>query len=110
MILPEQTGDGKNGKWVKQDFVIETDEKFPKLAYFTAFGDKSDQVKKLEKGEKITVSFNVESREFNGKWYTNLTVWKIEKEQGKTAGYAKPEIPKFTEDDIPPPEEEDLPF
>lgn len=77
-ILPEQTGTGKNGSWVKQDFVIETSEQFPKKICFSAWGDKAGAVKSLSIGMQVKVSFNAESREFNGKWYTDLRIWKLD--------------------------------
>jgi hypothetical protein len=77
-LLPEQTGTGKNGKWLRQDFVIETEEQFPRKVCFAAWGDKVSQLKALQTDAKVKVSFNIESREFNGKWYTDLKIWKVE--------------------------------
>ena len=77
-ILPEQTGTGKNGQWNKQDFIIETQEQYPRKVCFSAWGDKASIVKNLRSGSMVSVSFNAESREFNGKWYTDLRAWKIE--------------------------------
>jgi len=108
VILPEQTGTGQRGKWIKQEFVIETSEQFPKKVCFSAWGDKTDILKQFQKGENVIVSFNPESREYNSKWYTELRAWKIVK---PTAGFAEGTIPPILEEDfIPPPEEEDLPF
>ncbi|MCF6183782.1 MAG: DUF3127 domain-containing protein [Bacteroidales bacterium] len=106
--LPEQTGEGKFGKWIKQDFVIETQDQYPKKICFSAWGDKTDILKKFSEGDNITVSFNPESREYNERWYTDLRAWKI---TGETEGNAPEDIPPpFSEEDIPPPEEEDIPF
>jgi hypothetical protein len=77
-ILPEQSGTGKNGTWLKQDFIIETEEQFPRKICFSAWGDKVSAVKALKAGMNIKVFFNVESREFNGRWYTDLRMWKME--------------------------------
>lgn len=77
-ILPEQTGTGKNGQWVKQDFVIETQEQYPRKVCFSAWGDKAAIAKSLKSGDMVNISFNAESREFNGKWYTDLKAWKID--------------------------------
>lgn len=108
-ILQEQSGEGKNGRWVKQDFVIETEEQFPKKVCFSTWGDKAAEVKKLSAGDSIIVSFNVESREYNGKWYTDLRAWKIQTSGGATTGGQ--DAPPFSENDIPPEEEgDDLPF
>jgi len=77
-VLPEQTGTGKNGQWIKQDFIIETQEQYPRKVCFAAWGDKASLVKNLKSGSQVNVSFNAESREFNGKWYTDLKAWKID--------------------------------
>jgi hypothetical protein len=77
-ILPLQSGTGKNGNWQKQDFVIETSEQYPKKVCFSAWADKADVVKNISPGSTIKVAFNAESREFNGRWYTELRIWKID--------------------------------
>jgi len=78
-ILPEQTGQSAKGPWVKQYFVIETKEQYAKQICFMAWNDKADLLKKLSIGEDLKIHFGAESREFNEKWYTDLTVWKIDK-------------------------------
>jgi len=111
-VLQEQTGEGRNGKWVKQDFVIETSDQYPKKVCFTTWGDKAADVKKLNVGDSLLVSFNVESREYNQKWYTDLKAWKIVKNtQGNKSQPTQNEsIPPLSENDIPPETDEDLPF
>ena len=80
-LLPLQTGQGKNGVWKKQDFVIETDGQYPKKVCISAWGDKvSESV--LVVGKEVTVSFDIESREFNGRWYTDVRAWKVEEGGG----------------------------
>jgi len=108
-ILPLQTGDGKFGKWLRQDFVIETTDQFPKKVCISAWGDKTDDLRNLMEGDKIKVAFNPESREYNDKWYTDLKAWKITKD-GALGGKNADTPPPFTDEDIPMPEEEDLPF
>jgi hypothetical protein len=77
-LLTEQTGSGKNGTWVRRDFVIETADQYPKKICFSGWGDKAAIVNNLQTGQTVKVSFNPESREYNGKWYTDLRAWKIE--------------------------------
>jgi len=78
-VMAEQSGPSKNGtNWVKQDFVIETEEQYPKKVCFSAWGDKSETVKKFRNGDRVKIAFNVESREYNEKWYTDLRPWKID--------------------------------
>jgi len=108
-LLQEQSGEGKNGRWVKQDFVIETVDQFPKKVCFSAWGDKAADIKKLKTGDAVTIGFNPESREFNGKWYTDLRAWKISKGASQTADNAV-DSPPFDEKDIPEDEGDDLPF
>ena len=110
-LLPEQSGQGKNGSWVKQEFIIETEEQFPKKACFSVWGDKVSELKTLKNGDKITVSFNVESREFNNKWYTDLRAWKISKTSGAPTNSVQEELPPLNENDIPLEDAgDDLPF
>jgi hypothetical protein len=80
-LMPLQTGEGKNGTWKKQDFVIETDAQYPKKVCISAWGDKFDE-NLLTVGRDINVSFDVESREYNTKWYTDLKAWRIEAADG----------------------------
>ncbi|MGH2643193.1 MAG: DUF3127 domain-containing protein [Chitinophagaceae bacterium] len=78
-VLPEQSGTSKTGNaWKKGGFIIETESNFPKKICFTAWGDLSSQVNSLKEGQNLKVSFDVESREFNDKWYTDLKAWKID--------------------------------
>lgn len=76
--LPEERGQGKNGEWVKNSFVTETSGQYPKKAVFTLWGDKSSLVKNLKQGEQITVKFDIESREYNGRWFTEAKAYAVE--------------------------------
>ena len=78
-ILPEQTGQGTRGPWIKQEFVIETREQFPKKLCFSSWGDKVEMLRKFSMSDMIKVSFNAESREHNERWYTELRAWRIER-------------------------------
>lgn len=77
-ILEEQSGTGKNGPWRKQDFILETKEKYPKQVCITQWGDKIDKFD-IEEGEELTVFFNIQSREYKGNWYTDVKAWKVER-------------------------------
>ncbi len=108
-ILPEVTGEGRNGTWVKRDFVIETEEQYPRKVCFSTWGDKTQELKNLTVGDSVLVSFNADSREYNERWYTDLRAWKIVK-NAATGGGSAVEMPPISEDDIPPESENDLPF
>lgn len=75
-VLPPVTGTGKNGEWRKQNIILETDGMYPKKVCMTIWGDKiSDAI--LKEGQLVTASFDVESREYNGNWYTDLRAWRV---------------------------------
>lgn len=76
-ILPLESGMGKNGEWKKQSIVVETEGQYPKKICVTAWGDKINATQ-LEPGSILTIDFDLESREFNGKWYTDVKAWKVE--------------------------------
>ncbi len=80
-FFDEQTGvSQQSGKaWRKQAFLLETEEQYPKKAVFNSWNETVDALKFLRIGEKIRVSFRIESREFNERWYTDLTAWRIVK-------------------------------
>lgn len=63
-LLPLQTGQGKNGVWKKQEFILETPGQYPKKVCLSLWGEKVDEIK-LSIGEKITASINLESRNEN---------------------------------------------
>ncbi len=73
-------GNGAKGPWSKQEFVIETHDNYPRKVCMHVWGaDKVNELASIKEGDTITVSFNVESREFREKWYTDLRAWRIEK-------------------------------
>jgi hypothetical protein len=75
-LLPIQTGFGKNGQWRKQDIIVETEGQYPKKICISIWGDKIDE-KQLIVGNNLDISFELESREYNSKWYTDVKAWKI---------------------------------
>lgn len=91
-ILPIQTGQGKNGTWRSQDYVLETADQYPKKVCFNLFGDKIDQYQ-IGIDETVNISFDVESREYNGRWYTTVRAWKVDKVgQQASAPIAQPSV------------------
>ena len=76
-LLTLQTGTGKNGEWKKQDIIVETDGQYPKKVCISIWGDKINE-QQLVVGNQLTIDFDVESREYSGRWYTDLKAWKIE--------------------------------
>jgi len=111
-ILEAQTGSSARGEWKKQDFILETQEQYPKKVCIENWNDKVD-FNVFSVGANITASINIESREYNGRWYTGVKAWKVA--SAGASGGSTPDgdfIPPAGE--IPPPSEEasadDLPF
>ncbi|MDD3078976.1 MAG: DUF3127 domain-containing protein [Paludibacter sp.] len=77
-VLPQASGQGKNGLWRSQDYVLETADQYPKKVCFNLFNDKIDQFP-MAIDDDVKVSFDIESREYNGRWYTTVRAWKVEK-------------------------------
>ncbi|MFV0606535.1 MAG: DUF3127 domain-containing protein [Niabella sp.] len=109
-VLPLQRGTGKNGEWKKQDIIVQTEGQYPKKVCVAIWGDKINEAV-LQVGKQLSISFDVESREYNGRWYTDVKAWKVEpvgSGQSATNNYA----------DAPPPDTysdlnnnaDDLPF
>lgn len=117
-VLEVQRGEGRNGPWQKGGFVLEMGDNFPKSVCCTAWGDLIGPVQALQPGEMVKASIDLQSREYNGRWYTDVKVWRLEKlttEPIETSGpeaptpeppvpskeQPAPETPNNTEDDLP---------
>ena len=99
--LQPVTGEGKNGPWKKQSFVIETQADYPKKVCFTAWGDKIE-INSLTESDIIKVYFDAESREYNNNWYTDLKCWKVElSSPGNGSTHTNEMLPPISEKDIP---------
>jgi len=97
--LPQQSGQGKNGTWIKQDFVIETQDQFPKKVCISLWGDKAKELDAIAIGETLKAGINIESREFNGKWYTDVKAWRIDKAGSSNQSE---QAPMPSNDSLPP--------
>ena len=90
-VLPEVTGQGKNGPWSKQEFVIETlDSQYPKRVCMTAWGEKVNDLKQFADGDTLKATFSAESREYNDRWYTELRAFRIELTEGDVGSAPAP--------------------
>ena len=77
--LPAQGGTSARGSWVRQDFVVEyQDGNYMSEACFSAWGqDRVDELARFNDGDAVKVSFNVRAREYGGRWYNDLRVWRL---------------------------------
>ncbi len=89
-VLPIQGGTSKNGnEWKKQEYVLETHEQYPKKVCFQIFGADRISQAAIQPGEELTVSFDIDSHEYNGRWFTNISAWKV----ARSAAAAAPSAP-----------------
>ena len=75
-ILPEKTGTSDKGEWRKQEYILETGGQYPKKICFMIWNDKIEQ-SNIKQGEDIIASVDIESREYNGRWYTDIKAWRV---------------------------------
>ncbi|MDE6493788.1 MAG: DUF3127 domain-containing protein [Bacteroidales bacterium] len=72
------TGEGKNGPWKRQEFIFETESQYPRKICVSVWGDRAIQDPSIMQiGNVLNVAFDLESREFNGRWYTDVRPWRI---------------------------------
>ena len=110
-FIGERSGTSKAGNpWKVKEYVLETNENYPRKIAFDFFGDRADQFP-LNVGDEIRLSFDIESREYQGRWFTSIRGWKSEPlaASAPAAAAAPGTVPP------PPPVEpagngEDLPF
>jgi Domain of unknown function (DUF3127) len=119
-VMPEVNGSGKNGNWVKQEFVIETFDQYPKKICCSAWGERVNDLKRYALGDALKLNISIESREYNERWYSDIRAYRIDSHdsQGEsapsgTSNSSRPapaappsvsNLPSFNA------EEEDLPF
>ena len=112
--LNVQTGTSARGNWAKQEFIFEYQEgNFPSQVCMNVWGE--DKVKELDRfqvGDKVKVSFNLSSREYNGRWYTDVRAWRIETVGAPAAAPVPADDPyaSMPESYSAPLSEDDLPF
>jgi hypothetical protein len=109
-LLPVQTGQGRNGPWKKQEFILETGDTYPKKICIAVWGDKID-LGSFQAGDMVDVSFDVESREYNGRWYTDVKAWKVlgKQQSGGGSSFSSSSMPGNTPGTSAAPDD-DLPF
>lgn len=115
-VLEPRGGVSKTGnEWKAQEYVIETHDQYPRKMCFDVFGaDKIAQFN-IQAGEELTVSFDIDAREWNGRWFNSIRAWKVERvgAQAPVAGAPFPPVgaaPAAPVDFAATDEKDDLPF
>ncbi len=118
--LPKQTGNARNGStWEKQKYIIEVPGQYPKKVCFNLWGDKIAKFN-IKDGDDVTIAVDVESREYNGRWYTDIRAWNVTKQGAAPSVGGNNSLPNFegapaadssaSSNATSPFEDDDLPF
>ena len=110
-LLPEKSGGSANGTWRKQEYILETEGQYPKKVCFMVWSDKIDEFA-IKEGEKLVVTIDLESREYNGRWYTDVKAWKITRAGAAVDKnpFSAPEEYNTNQTKSPPPLDDVIPF
>ena len=109
-VIDEQSGESDKGPWRKQEYILETDGQYPKQVCFIVWGDKIDEFA-IKEGEVVDVGIDLESREYNGRWYTDVKAWKVARDgsispHDEAKGNGFQPLPNGKPDNI----DDDIPF
>ncbi len=104
--LGVQSGTSARGQWAKQEFILEfPDGNFTAQACFTAWGqDKVAELDKYQVGDRIKVSFNLKAREYNGRWYNDLQIWRLAPAGQASAAPSAPTQPAYPQAPVSAPQ------
>nr|DAM44012.1 MAG TPA: Single-strand binding protein strand beta-sheet extended loops.85A [Caudoviricetes sp.] len=120
-MLPYESGTSKAGKeWRKQVFILETQDQYPRKVAISLLNDNIDKYV-IQVGKVVTANLDIESREWGGKWYTEVRAWQVTYPQAKpvaqatqptTQAYPQQAYPQQVATPAPaqPQAAEDLPF
>lgn len=80
--------------WKMQEFVIETHEQYPKKCMFNVFGEDRLREFNIQVGDELTVSFDIDAREYNGRWYNDVRAWRVVRVDPNAAAQVPPTVPQ----------------
>ena len=96
-VLDQKSGISKTGtSWSVQQYVIETHEQYPKKMCFDVFGEDKISQFNIQIGDELKLFFDVDAREYNGRWYNSFKAWKIEKVNESPLQ----DVPKVSDNDV----------
>lgn len=85
-LMPVQNIQGKNGPLTKQEFIVETEEQYPKKICISAWNETAKVIQAIKPFSTVKIAISVESREYNSRWYTDVKAWKIDVVNGASNG------------------------
>ena len=114
-VLDARSGTSKNGNaWKVQEYVIETHDTYPRKMCFDVFGEDKINQFNIQPGEELNVSFDIDAREWQGRWFNSIRAWKVERvnatQPTPAEGVPFPPPPTVPVDFSNSDEKDDLPF
>lgn len=84
--MPEKTGTSARGDWKVQEYVIETHDAYPKKMVFSVFG--ADRISRfnVQAGQEVTVSFDIDAHEYNGRWFNSIRAFDVRQVDPQSVG------------------------
>lgn len=78
-VLPANSGvSARTGNpWMSQEYVLETHDQYPKKVCFRIFGEDRIRQFNIQGGEELTVSFDIDAREYQGRWFNSINAWAV---------------------------------
>lgn len=76
-VLPEKTGTNARGEWKVQEYVVETHDQYPRKMVFSVFG--ADRISRfnIQLGQEVTVSFDIDAHEYQGRWFNSIRAFDV---------------------------------
>lgn len=92
VVLDARSGQSRStgNMWMSQEYVLETSEQYPKRICFNVFGEDKIKLFNIQQGNDYTVSFDINAREYQGRWYNDVRAWKVEPATAGAATAAAP--------------------
>ena len=95
-VLEPRGGVSKSGNnWKVQEYVLETHDQYPRKMCFDVFGEEKIQQFNIQAGEEVTVSFDIDAREWNGRWFNSIRAWKVDRAAQNMAAQMPPQAAPF---------------
>ena len=85
-VLQPKTGTSARGEWKVQEYVIETHDAYPKKMVFSVFGDDRISRFNIQAGQEVTVSFDIDAHEYNGRWFNSIRAFDVRQVDPATVG------------------------
>ncbi len=118
-VLEPRGGVSKSGNnWKVQEYVLETQEQYPRKMCFDVFGEDKINQFNIQAGEELTVSFDIDAREWQGRWFNSIRAWKVDRVAQNASQQQAPDygFPPMGAAPVPPADfaatddKDDLPF